>query len=292
MQLLVDVLGLRIDVQGAERVPTTGPAVLASNHVGYLDFAVLGFLGRQRGRHVRFLAKSGVFEAPVVGRAMRAMRHVPVDREQGAGALRQAERLLIAGEVVGVYPESTISRSWQVKPLASGAAAMAVATGSPLVPVVTFGGHRVLTVDGRWSLRRGIPVVVRVGVPLHPTPLADPATVTAELHRRLEALLAEAIEAYPRPRRGRPWWLPAAYGGSAPSPAEAARLDAEALERLRLKTSGSARCLTRARARSSPCGRWPCPTRATGRTARWPSRCPSRGCCRRTRRRRSPVRRR
>ena len=233
--LAFDALGLRVDVKGAERVPTTGPAVLASNHVGYLDFAVLGYLAHQRGRHVRFLAKSGVFEAPLIGRAMRGMRHVPVDREQGGGALRQAERLLADGEVVGVYPESTISRSWQVKPLASGAAAMAVATVSPLVPVVTFGAHRVLTVDGRWSLRRRIPVLVRVGVPLHPTPIADPAAVTAELHRRLEALLAEAVEDYPKPRRGRPWWLPAAYGGSAPDPAEAARLDAEALDRLRLK---------------------------------------------------------
>ena len=71
MRLAFDALGLRIDVQGAERVPTTGPAVLASNHVGYLDFALLGYLAHQRGRHVRFLAKSGVFESPVIGRAMR-----------------------------------------------------------------------------------------------------------------------------------------------------------------------------------------------------------------------------
>jgi 1-acyl-sn-glycerol-3-phosphate acyltransferase len=222
-------LWLRITVIGEEHLPASGPAVVAANHIGYLDFALLGYLGRRRGRFVRFLAKSGVFEAPVVGALMRAMRHVPVDREQGAGALREAEHRLAAGEVVGVYAEGTISRSFQIKPLARGAAAMALSTGAPLVPVVTFGGHRVVTVDGRRSLRWGTPVTIRVGppVPVH----GDADAVTARLGEHLAALLDEVIADYPIQPGA--WWVPAAYGGSAPPPEVAARLDEEALARLR-----------------------------------------------------------
>lgn len=232
LRVVVAVLGMRIEIAGAEHLPARGGAVVAANHTGYLDFAVVGHLGLERGRLVRFLAKSGVFEAPLVGRAMRAMRHVPVDREQGAGAARQAMRLAAAGEMVGVFPEATISRSWLVKPLAPGAAAIAISAQVPLVPVVTFGGHRVLTVDRRGSLRRGTPVSVRVGEPLHPGPDDDPHAVTTELASRLAALLDETIEAYPRDGHAGAWWLPERWGGSAPSADVAARLDAEALAQL------------------------------------------------------------
>ena len=232
LRLLFGALGLRIHVAGVEHLPTAGGAVVAANHTGYLDFAVVGHLGLERRRHVRFLAKSGVFEVPVVGRAMRAMRHVPVDREQGAGAARRAMRLAAAGEVVGVFPEATISRSWLVKPLAPGAAAIAITSQVPLVPVVTFGGHRVLTVDRRGSLRRGTPVLIRVGEPLRPGPDEDPAAVTAALASRLTALLDEAVAAYPRDGHDGAWWLPHRWGGSAPEPEEAARRDDDALARL------------------------------------------------------------
>jgi 1-acyl-sn-glycerol-3-phosphate acyltransferase len=228
---LFGLLGLRLDVRGAEHLPATGGAVLAANHIGYLDFALLGYLGRQRGRFVRILAKSGVFELPVLGLAMDAARHVPVDREQGAGAVLRARRLLDQGEVVGLFPEATISRSFLVKPLAPGAAALAIACQVPLVPVVTFGGHRVLTVDGRWSHRRGTPVLVRVGEPLSPATGADPHAVAGELRAGLSAMLEEAIRDYPRQGADGAWWLPESWGGSAPDPELAARLDAEALAR-------------------------------------------------------------
>lgn len=232
LRALFRVLGLRIEVRGAERVPVSGGAVLVANHIGYLDFALLGYVGRLRGRFVRFLAKSGVFEMPGVGWAMRAMGHIPVDRVQGAGALRRAQRLLAAGEVVGVFAEATISRSFLVKPLTPGAAAMAIAAQVPLVPVVSFGGHRVLTVDGRFTLRRRLPVHVSIGEPLRPAPDADPRAVSAEVRVRLEALLHEAIAEFPTSGATGAWWLPASWGGSAPPPEVAAVRDAAALARL------------------------------------------------------------
>ncbi len=232
LRIVFAVLGLRIDLRGAEHLPTHGGAVIAANHTGYLDFALVGYVGTQRGRLVRFLAKSGTFESRLSGGAMRAMGHVPVDRPQGAGALRHATRLAAAGEVVGVFSEGTISRSWLVKPLAPGAAAMAIAAGVPLVPVVTFGGHRLITVDRMGEPRRGTPVGIRVGAPLRPAPGEDAHALTLRLHARLAELVDETIEGYPRTGHDGAWWLPSTWGGSAPDAAEAARLDAEGLASL------------------------------------------------------------
>ncbi|WP_248579719.1 lysophospholipid acyltransferase family protein [Nocardioides sp. InS609-2] len=232
LRVVFAALGLRIDLRGAEHLPTQGGAVVAANHTGYLDFALVGYVGAERGRHVRFLAKSGIFENRISGWAMRAMGHVPVDRVQGAGALRQATRLAAAGEVVGVFSEGTISRSWLVKPLAPGVAAMAIAAGVPLVPMVTFGGHRLLTVDRMGDLRRRTPVSIRVGAPLHPAPGEDAHALTLRLHDRLDELVEETIEEYPRTGHDGAWWLPARWGGSAPRLEDAARLDADGLARM------------------------------------------------------------
>lgn len=230
---LFALLGLRIDVRGAEHLPRRGGAVLASNHTGFLDFLFVGLVGRRRGRFVRFLAKEAVFHAPVAGAAMRAMRHLPVDRGHGEVALRQAVAAARAGEVVGVFPEATISRSWELRPFRPGAAAVATWSQVPLVPVVVWGAQRIVTVDGRRSLRRGMAVTVLVGEPLLPAVDADPYAVSDRLRERMAALLAEAVDGYPdRPRDDADrWWLPASRGGIAPGVDEALRLDEEGMRR-------------------------------------------------------------
>ncbi|MEO6879855.1 MAG: lysophospholipid acyltransferase family protein [Mycobacteriaceae bacterium] len=227
------LLGLRFDVRGAEQVPRTGPAVLAINHTSYLDFALVGFALRGQGRLVRFMAKASTFDSAITGPAMRAMRHIPVDRAHGASAYRRAGRELAAGEVVGIFPEATISRSWTLKPFKLGAATLTVECDVPLLPVVVWGGHRVLTVDGRWSLCRGRSILVEVGAPVRVRPGASPAQVNTELRRRLAEQLEQVQRRYPdEPGTGEDrWWLPAHLGGRAPTPERAAVLDAEALAR-------------------------------------------------------------
>ena len=224
-------LGLRIEVRGAEYLPSHGAAVLASNHISFLDFTLVGLIGDRRGRYVRFLTKEGVFASRPVGAAMRAMGHISVDRSHGEVALRHALDALRAGQVVGVFPEATISRSWTLRPFRPGAAAMATWTQVPLVPVAVWGGQRILTVGGRFSLRRGTPVTVLVGAPIRPAPNADPAAVTAALRARIDDLLEEAMNTYPgRPRtRTDGWWVPARRGGTAPTPEIAAVLDDAAM---------------------------------------------------------------
>ncbi len=224
-------LGLRIQVRGAANLPKRGGAVLASNHVSFLDFLFVGLVGVRRGRFVRFLTKEAVFAVPFVGRLMRAMGHIPVDRAHGEVALRRAVSDAWRGEVVGVFPEATISRSWTLRDFKPGAAAVATACQVPLVPVVVWGGQRVLTVGGRASLRRGRAVTILVGSPLHPRVGDDPRTVSAALREATGRLLEQAMAMHPdRPRHdGDRWWLPASHGGTAPTPAVAALLDEAAL---------------------------------------------------------------
>jgi 1-acyl-sn-glycerol-3-phosphate acyltransferase len=165
---------------------------------------------------------------------MRAMRHVPVDRWSGAVAYRRARRLLDEGEIVGVFPEATISRSWLVKGLKPGAAGLAISRSVPLVPAVVWGSHRIMTVDGHRSLRRGTAISIVVGEPLVPGDGETIAELTARLHDAMAALLDEAIDDYPdRPRSDADrWWLPHDRGGTAPDPVAAAALDRAALERI------------------------------------------------------------
>ena len=141
---LFRLLGFRFTVIGAENIPADGGAVLASNHVSYFDFMFVGLPAHYRGRRlVRFMAKKEVFENKISGPLMRGMHHISVDRAAGLGAYRLAVEALQEGELVGVFPESTISRAYIPRPFKSGAARMAIEAGVPLLPVVVWGGHRV-----------------------------------------------------------------------------------------------------------------------------------------------------
>jgi len=228
------LMGIRFDVRGVEHLPATGAAVVASNHIGFLDFTFIGYAARERRRLIRFMAKRSVFEAPVAGRLMRAMGHIPVDRRSGSGAYRQGLRRLDAGQLVGVFPEATISRSWVLKAFRRGAAGLAVSRQVPVVPVVVWGGHRIFTVDGHRSLRRRMPVTIIVGEALVPGAGETVDELSARLHASMEGLLDEAIDTYPESPRDEQdrWWLPHDRGGAAPDPETAAVLDREAVARI------------------------------------------------------------
>lgn len=232
--LLLRAWGVRVTARGLEHLPRDGAAVLAANHVGFLDFVVVGWAARQRGRLVRFMTKAAAFDAPVGGWLLRRMGHVPVDRWHGASAYRRARRLLEAGEVVGVFPEATISRSFRVKRLKPGAAGLALSRDVPLVPVAAWGGQRLWTVDGRRTFRRGIRVSILVGEPLVPAEGETIASLTARLRTALEELLEEVVAAYPQAPRDDAdrWWVHADRGGSAPDVETGIRLDAEAMRRI------------------------------------------------------------
>src|SRR3954465_10908112 len=167
--LLFKAFGFRFDVRGSEHVPLSGGAIISSNHVSFFDFMFLGLGALPRFRLVRFMAKAAVFHNRFSGPFMRAMHHIPVDRKAGAAAFESAVRALKDGEVVGVFPEATISTSFTVKDLKAGAARMAVDAGVPIVPAAVWGGQRIPT-KGRTQLTRGVAITVVLGEPIVPQP--------------------------------------------------------------------------------------------------------------------------
>ncbi|GAA3386785.1 lysophospholipid acyltransferase family protein [Cryptosporangium minutisporangium] len=248
---------VKVDEVGGENIPRTGGAVLASNHVSYLDFLFCGLAAQPSKRLVRFMAKQSVFDHKVSGPLMRGMKHIPVDRAAGAGAYGTAVKSLAGGEIVGVFPEATVSRSFLLKDFKLGAARMAAEAGVPLVPMIVWGTQRYWAKENpRQLTRRNNPVLLRVGEPLNPTTADDPAEVTAEMKRRMTILLDEAIEADPYRSTGPDdlWWLPASRGGTAPTPEDAAIIEkAEVEERIaqaRAKARVAAEARVRARAKA------------------------------------------
>jgi 1-acyl-sn-glycerol-3-phosphate acyltransferase len=148
-----------------------------------------------------------------------------VDRSAGKDAYAVAVQRLREGELVGVYPEATISRAFELKDFKSGAPRMAVEAQVPLIPLIVWGAQRIWTKDHPKNMwRPKVPVSIAVGKPIEPTlPAAD---LTALLHSRMQHLLDEVQDAYGLYPPGE-FWVPHRRGGGAPTLAEANRLDAE-----------------------------------------------------------------
>ena len=170
--------GLKFTVTGVENLPVTGGAVVAINHTSYFDFTFAGLPAykQKRGRKVRFMAKKEVFDNKITGPIMRSLRHIEVDRASGAESFEQACLKLKEGELVGVYPEATISRSFEIKEFKSGAARMAIAADVPIVPHIVWGAQRIWTKGHPKNMwRPKVPISVAVGEPIPPTLPADRA---------------------------------------------------------------------------------------------------------------------
>ncbi|HET7385117.1 MAG TPA: lysophospholipid acyltransferase family protein [Nocardioidaceae bacterium] len=234
-------LGLRFAMSGVHHVPTTGPVVLAVNHISYVDFVLGGYAAHPSRRLVRFMSKRELFDHRYVGPLMRSLHHINVDRGDGLASYKQALRYLAAGEVVGIFPEATISRSFEIKQLKTGATRLAADSGAPLVPVILWGTQRMLTKDHPRDFSRGKTVAITVGEPLHPSG-QDPVADTSHLRGVMQRMLAATIDAYPADEQPPgSWWLPASRGGSAPTMEEAEALDARDRSRRAAAREGASR---------------------------------------------------
>jgi 1-acyl-sn-glycerol-3-phosphate acyltransferase len=218
------VMNLTVDLAGADNVPRHGPALLAVNHISYVDFVLGGYAARPSKRLTRFMAKRELFDHRLVGPLMRSLHHIEVDRADGTASYRSALDFLRRGELVGIFPEATISRSFELKEFKSGVARLALEADVPIVPVVLWGTQRIMTKDHPRDFSRGHHVDITVGAPLTPAG-RSPEVLLSELRARMSRLLDEAITRDPQTERGA-WWVPKRFGGSAPTPAEAAALDA------------------------------------------------------------------
>ncbi len=227
----VRMVGPRITYHGLENVPAAGGAVIAINHTSYIDWMPAAIAAYRRGRRLRFMIKQEMADVRIVGFLMRGTSMIPVDRRAGAGAYAVAVQRLRDGELVGVYPEATISRSFELKEFKTGAARMAAEAGVPIIPLIVWGAHRMWTKDHpRKLLRNRVPITVVVGEPLRPN--GTVAQTDGALREAMTELLQRAQLGYPQPAGA--YWVPRRLGGSAPTMPEAKLLDeAELAERAR-----------------------------------------------------------
>ena len=176
------------------------------------------------------MAKQEVFDHKVTGPIMRSLRHIPVDRDSGAASFDAACDALKAGQLVGVYPEATISRSFELKEVKCGAARMALAADVPIVPHIVWGAQRIWTKGHKRKMwRPKVPIFIAAGEPIQPT--LPPTELTALLHSRMQHLLERVQDSY-GPYPPGEFWVPHRLGGGAPTLAEAAGLEAaEAAEK-------------------------------------------------------------
>ena len=218
IKLFWKYLGLRFDFTGDQHIPRSGGAILSINHVGYLDFALTGTAALPTGRYVRFMAKKEVFDNKLAGPLMRGMHHICVDRSNGSASFVAALRALRAGEIVGIFPEGTISVSFEIKELKSGAVRLAMASGVPVIPTIVWGSQRIWTKKVKRNLgRHKIPVTVTFGDPIYFDKQSDVEAGEKLLRETMISMLHEAQRRYPDSHQGQRW-APLRLGGSAPAP--------------------------------------------------------------------------
>ena len=208
-------LGLQFEFQGVENLPSEGGAVLCMNHIGYLDFAVVGTAALPTKRYIRFMAKKEIFNHKIAGPLMRGMKHISVDRESGSSSFVAALRALRAGEIVGIFPEGTTSRSFEVEDLKSGAVRLSMGAGVPIIPVAIWGTQRVFTKKRKPDFkRRKHPIHVAFGEPYFVPKGSDVEAAEVELKEKMVKLLHSVQSNYPHSHEGQ-WWAPARLGGTA-----------------------------------------------------------------------------
>jgi 1-acyl-sn-glycerol-3-phosphate acyltransferase len=184
----------RVRVEGSERIPAAGPCILVANHESLIDPWILGLATR---RPIRYMAKADFWRYPILRSVMDAFGTFPVERGGGdTDALGHAGRLLRAGQVLGIFPQGTCL-PYRTRPWHRGAARLALATGSPLVPVALVGTEKALRPH---RIKLGLPKIrVLVARPLEVARQKPTIAAAKVLTSRIEDVIAELRAPYGPP---------------------------------------------------------------------------------------------
>src|SRR5712671_1288303 len=149
-------------VYNPERVPLTGPVILASNHASFIDPPLVG---SGLKRDINYLARESLFRFPVLGWILRRVNAVPVDRDGGGAAgLRAILDRLHAGGAIILFPEGTRTKDGRLQPARSGIGLTVIKSAAPVIPVRVFGTYEAY---GRYSkFPRPQPIAVKYGRPM------------------------------------------------------------------------------------------------------------------------------
>lgn len=188
------ILLTRRDWRGAGHIPAEGGVIIVSNHIAHADPLVIGHFVYDAGRWPQFLAKQSVFDVPVLGWILRRLRQIPVRRgtADAGQALVAAEAAVRAGDAVIIYPEGTTTKDPQRWPMRgkTGVARLWLATGAPVVPVVSWGPQAIYDpLTSKLRLRFGTPVTVVAGPPVDLERFRGAPVTSATLHEITEVIM-------------------------------------------------------------------------------------------------------
>ncbi|MCL5773900.1 MAG: 1-acyl-sn-glycerol-3-phosphate acyltransferase [Firmicutes bacterium] len=176
----------RLEVEGAENLPQEGGVLIASNHSSYLDPPVMG---ASFERQVHFMAKKELFKVPVLGFCISRMGNFPVARGTAdRSAIRKAIEYLSSGEVVGIFPQGTRSKSGTMKDAEIGAAMLAAKAGVPILPMGIRGNIGVFQMKG--IIPKFSKIKVKIGKPIEVSlqPRADREQLKTILDKVMEEI--------------------------------------------------------------------------------------------------------
>ena len=201
---------LRWTIEGDERIPQNGPAILAFNHIAFLDPFAAAYVVDRVGRRPRFLAKSELFQDKRVAWILKGAGQIEVRRgtREAPMALDHAVAALKKGEIIVVFPEGTITTDPDLRPMEAktGAARLALASGAPLIPCAVWGTANIWPKDYAkhwWPPKQD--VLVRIGEPMSVS--GDPdspdswRSLSADIMERISVLVASLRPAVADQRR-------------------------------------------------------------------------------------------
>ena len=185
----------RIEIAGIERIPPSGPCILVANHESVIDPWILALA---TPRTIRYMAKAELWRNALAHAVMEGFGAFPVFRGSGDGpAMSRAGRLLVEGEALGIFPQGTCFPRRQ-RPFMRGAARLALATGTPVIPVALVGTEQA------WRPRKpkfGLPRIrILVAHPLEVARQRPTLIAARELTRRMEEAIAELRRPYGEPK--------------------------------------------------------------------------------------------
>jgi 1-acyl-sn-glycerol-3-phosphate acyltransferase len=198
MQNIFKILGLPIfkilfavEYHGLENIPKNGPVILAGNHPSYLDPLLVALPVK---RVIRYMAWDALFKIPLLGWLIKALGAFPVDIRRGKGesAFREARKVLLNGDVLGIFPEGQRSEQGPMGELRTGSARLAIDTGAAIVPITIGGASRAWP---KWKL---LPKPAKIIVRYHkPICLSDNDREVhrddREFHQKIMGEMAKSI---------------------------------------------------------------------------------------------------
>ena len=179
----------RLDLRGIEHIPVDGPLIITPNHQTFADPPLVTIPVR---RPIYYMAWNRLFAVPVLGRLIRRLRAFPVEIQTSDGrAVREAVRLLRAGEALMMFPEGGRTPDGRLQPFKLGAFRLAVAHDTPVLPVTIAGAWEAWP-PGRMLPRRGR-ITLTYHALEHPKRGVDPRDAARELRERVVTAIATGL---------------------------------------------------------------------------------------------------